>query len=97
MNIATRFRDRAADHFEQQEARYPPLHARNIEKARKYLRPKPVWNHTIRFRPLENGKLHCTDEIEIQAGLLTGVVWAFAHVFYRHRQRRWRRLLRSET
>ena len=57
----------------------------------------PVWNHTIRFHPLENGKLHYTDEIEIQAGLLTGVVWAFAHLFYRHRQRRWRRLLRSET
>jgi hypothetical protein len=57
----------------------------------------PVWNHTIRFHPLENGKLHYTDEIKIQAGLLTGVVWAFAHVFYRHRQRRWKRLLRRKT
>jgi hypothetical protein len=56
----------------------------------------PVWNHTIRFRPLENGKLHYTDEIEIRAGLLTGVVWAFAHVFYRHRQRRWRDLLQGK-
>ena len=56
----------------------------------------PVWNHTIRFRPLENGKLHYTDEIEIRAGLLTGVVWAFAHVFYRHRQRRWRELLQGK-
>jgi len=57
----------------------------------------PVWNHTIRFHPLENGKLHYTDEIEIGAGLLTGVVWAFAHVFYRHRQRRWKVLLRRQT
>lgn len=56
----------------------------------------PVWNHTIRFRPLENGKLNYTDEIEIRAGLLTGVVWAFAHVFYRHRQRRWRDLLQGK-
>lgn len=56
----------------------------------------PVWNHTIRFYPLENGKLHYTDEIEIQAGLLTGVVWAFAHLFYRHRQRRWKKLLRQK-
>ena len=56
----------------------------------------PVWNHTIRFYPLENGKLHYTDEIEIQAGLLSGVVWAFAHLFYRHRQRRWKVLLRNE-
>lgn len=37
MNITTKFWDRAADNFEQQEARYPHLHARNIEKARKYL------------------------------------------------------------
>lgn len=57
----------------------------------------PVWNHTIRFQPFGDGRLHYTDEIEIQAGLLTGVVWAFAHVFYRHRQRRWRTLLRSKS
>ncbi len=55
-----------------------------------------VWNHTIRFRPLENGKLHYTDEIEIQAGLLTGLIWAFANLFYRHRQRRWKVLLRRK-
>lgn len=57
----------------------------------------PVWNHTIRFHPLGDGKLHYTDEIEIQAGLLTGMVWAFAHLFYRHRQRRWKKLLRRKT
>jgi hypothetical protein len=57
----------------------------------------PIWNHTIRFHPLEDGRLHYTDEIEIQAGLLTGVVWAFAHLFYRHRQRRWKKLLGSKT
>ncbi|MFO7705424.1 MAG: hypothetical protein R6V43_09860, partial [Halopseudomonas sp.] len=57
----------------------------------------PVWNHTIRFHPLGEGKLHYTDEIEIQAGLLTGIVWAFAHLFYRHRQRRWKKLLRSKS
>ena len=56
----------------------------------------PIWNHTIRFHPLENGGLHYTDEIEIQAGLLTGVIWAFAHLFYRHRQRRWKILLRRK-
>jgi ligand-binding SRPBCC domain-containing protein len=54
------------------------------------------WNHTIRFYPLENGRLHYTDEIEFQAGLLTGVIWAFAHLFYPHRQRRWQGLLRRK-
>ncbi len=57
----------------------------------------PVWNHTIRFHSLGDSRLHYTDEIEIQAGLLTGGVWAFAHLFYRHRQRRWKILLRSKA
>lgn len=57
----------------------------------------PVWNHTIRFHPLGDGKLHYTDEIEIPAGLLTGFIWAFAHLFYRHRQRRRKQLLQSKT
>lgn len=56
----------------------------------------PVWNNTIRFHPLENGRLHYTDETEIQAGLLSGFIWAFAHLFYHHRQRRWKALLRRE-
>lgn len=55
----------------------------------------PVWNHTIRFHSLGDSRLHYTDEIEIQARLLTGVIWAFAHLFYRHRQRRWKVLLRK--
>jgi len=56
----------------------------------------PVWNHTIRFHPLENGKLHYTDEIEFQAGLLRGFIWVFAHLFYHHSQQRWKALLRRE-
>ena len=54
-----------------------------------------VWNHTIRFHPAGAGQLHYTDEIEIRAGLLTPFIWAFAHLFYRHRQRRWKQLLGS--
>jgi hypothetical protein len=42
------------------------------------------------------GRLYATDEIKIQAGPLTGVIWAFAHLFYRHRQRRWKVLLHSK-
>ena len=56
----------------------------------------PVWNHTIRFLMLENGKLHYTDEIEFQAGLLSGFIWVFAHLFYHHSQQRWKALLRRE-
>jgi hypothetical protein len=40
-----------------------------------------VWNHTIRFHQKEEGKLNYTDEIEIQAGFLTIIIWLFVHVF----------------
>lgn len=53
----------------------------------------PVWNHTVIFSQIGQRKLRYTDEIEIGAGMLTPAVWLFAHLFYRHRQRRWKRLL----
>jgi len=68
----------------------------NLIKSQESGALSPVWNHTIRFHPLGDGRLHYTDEIEIQAGLLTRVIWAFAHLFYRHRQRRWKKLLRGQ-
>lgn len=55
-----------------------------------------VWNHGIALREVEPGKVHYTDEIEIQAGWLTPAIWLFAHLFYRHRHRRWKILLKSE-
>jgi hypothetical protein len=52
------------------------------------------WDHLIRIRPTPDGHALYSDEIEITAGLLTPLVWAFAQWFYRHRQRRWRRIAR---
>ncbi len=71
--------------------------AANLIESRESGALSPIWNHTIRFHPLGNGKLHYSDEIEIQAGLLTGVIWIFAHLFYCHRQQRWKQLVRSKT
>ena len=55
-----------------------------------------VWNHTISFRESGPGVVTYTDRIEIDAGWLTPVIWLFAQVFYRHRQRRWKVLLRQK-
>jgi hypothetical protein len=55
----------------------------------------PVWNHNITFQEIKPGLVNYTDEIEIRAGWLTPLIWFFAHLFYRHRQRRWKVLLRS--
>lgn len=50
------------------------------------------WDHLISIAP-ENGGTRYTDRVEIAAGLLTPFIVMFAHVFYRHRQRRWRHLV----
>lgn len=49
------------------------------------------WDHTITTTP-EEGGCRYVDEVDIDAGLLTPLVVAYAHAFYRYRQRRWRRL-----
>ncbi|MEO0930712.1 MAG: hypothetical protein AAFY14_08680 [Pseudomonadota bacterium] len=50
------------------------------------------WDHLISIAP-EDGGTRYTDRVEIDAGVLTPFVVAFAHMFYRHRQRRWRQLV----
>jgi hypothetical protein len=48
------------------------------------------WDHTVRVEARADGRTLYSDDIEIEAGLLTIPVVLFAHWFYRHRQRRWR-------
>jgi len=52
-----------------------------------------VWNHIIKIVPIDDQNINYTDEIEIKAGLLTLSIWLFAHIFYRHRQNKWKKLL----
>jgi ligand-binding SRPBCC domain-containing protein len=52
-----------------------------------------TWDHVISLRELPDGATWYQDRIEVKAGLLTPFVWLFAQAFYRHRQRRWRRLV----
>jgi ligand-binding SRPBCC domain-containing protein len=56
--------------------------------------PIRSWRHLIEVEAAEGDDTRCryTDTIEIRAGVLTPAIAAFAHVFYRLRQRRWRRL-----
>lgn len=54
------------------------------------------WDHRITLQPLPDGRTLYTDDIDVVArhlpGLMTPLSAAFAQVFYRHRQRRWRQL-----
>lgn len=54
-----------------------------------------TWDHMITISEPPGGGTRYTDSIEIHAGLLTPFVWLFAQLFYRHRQRGWRRLVRN--
>jgi hypothetical protein len=51
-----------------------------------------TWDHWITVEPDGEGGTCYRDEVEVKAGLLTPLVWVFAQIFYRHRQRRWRAL-----
>ncbi|MDX2005514.1 MAG: hypothetical protein SFU83_09585 [Meiothermus sp.] len=53
----------------------------------------PRWRHRIRLEALPDGSTRYTDELELEAGLLTKLVWLFAYAFYAYRQYRWRQLV----
>jgi hypothetical protein len=55
----------------------------------------PLWNHRIKVEEISPSLCRYTDEIELRAGLLTPLIWLYAHLFYCYRQRRWRVLARS--
>ncbi len=50
------------------------------------------WDHFITIERAGDGTLY-RDRVTIEAGILTPFVWGFAQLFYRHRQRRWRKLV----
>ena len=53
-----------------------------------------VWDHVIRLKPDGEGT-HYTDEITVEAGWMTPIVAVFSWVLYHHRQRKWRKLVKS--
>ncbi len=53
----------------------------------------PVWNHEIILKKLDEQTTEYTDIVEIYAGWKTYFVYLWANLFYRHRQRKWIRIL----
>jgi hypothetical protein len=53
------------------------------------------WDHLVTITALPEGRTRYEDRVDIDAGILTPLVWLFAHLFYRYRQARWRRLARA--
>jgi hypothetical protein len=53
------------------------------------------WDHLVSVKPLDDGRSVFRDTIDIDASSRTFLVWAWANLFYRHRQRRWRVLAKT--
>lgn len=79
----------------------PTVHEERPESWPKRLRDNgyselvKTWDHWITVTPNDSGGTSFTDDVEVEAGFFTPIVWAFAWIFYRHRQRRWRGLGRT--
>jgi hypothetical protein len=77
------------------------LHIAAIDNEHRVLRSQEhgglvrQWNHEIEVEPISASHCRYTDRIEIDAGLFTPVVVAYARAFYALRQRRWRKLARE--
>ncbi len=54
----------------------------------------PVWNHRISLKPIDKNHTQYMDEVEIDAGWKTVFVCLWARLFYAHRQRKWKKLLK---
>jgi hypothetical protein len=54
--------------------------------------PVSTWNHRLTFEPTSESTCRYTDEVEIEAGIATLPTVLVAHLIYRWRQYRWRRL-----
>lgn len=53
------------------------------------------WDHTIELRSAGDFATYYTDTIEVSAGMLTPIFWAYAYVFYFWRQLRWKSLIKK--
>lgn len=76
-----------AVHFERIDARERQMQTREIDPLIRR------WDHLISVAETPDGKTVYSDEIDVDAGIFTFFVWVYAQLFYRHRQRRWRRVV----
>ncbi len=55
----------------------------------------PTWNHEVILRKIDENTTEYTDEVEIGAGWKTYFVYLWATLFYRHRQKKWIKILKG--
>jgi hypothetical protein len=77
------------------------LHFERIDQANYEIQTREAdplirrWDHLVSVKSLGENQSIYRDTIDIDAGRLTFIVWAWAVWLYRYRQRRWRMLAKS--
>ncbi len=66
--------------------------ARRTARTQEHGGPVSVWRHHLSVEPVGPARCRYTDEVQIGAGRLTGVVGVLAGAFFAWRQHRWRGL-----
>lgn len=56
----------------------------------------PIWNHKITLQTTDDATCCYTDEVELYAGWKTPIVFLWSKFFYKHRQRKWLKLLHTK-
>ena len=56
-----------------------------------------VWNHLIKLESVETEKTIYTDEVELYAGIFTYFVALWSISFYKHRQKKWRKIVEKSN
>lgn len=53
------------------------------------------WDHIISVEKINDKKSLYTDTIDIKAGFFTIFIFLYAHIFYRYRQSRWKKIIKN--
>jgi hypothetical protein len=65
---------------------------KNIIKSKEHNNIVKIWNHKITLKKDEEKITKYTDEVEIYAGIFTLFVAFWGAIFYKHRQKKWKKI-----
>lgn len=68
-----------------------------VIESEEYNKVVTVWNHIIKMTSLDKSKTSYVDIVDIYAGILTSIVALWATGLYKHRQKKWRKLLSNQA
>jgi hypothetical protein len=65
---------------------------KNIIKSKEHNAIVKIWNHKITMEKYKEDITNYTDEVEIYAGIFTLFIALWSIIFYKHRQKKWKKI-----